>query len=318
MSRILTVGAAQMGPIPRKDSRRATVERLIALLHQAHAKGCQLVVFTEAALTAFFPHWFMDDQDEIDSFFETSMPNEATQPLFDEAKRLGVGFCLGYAELVIENGKKRRFNTAILVERDGSIVGKYRKIHLPGYGADSYNANYNWQNLEKYYFEVGNLGFPVWQTFGGNLGLCICNDRRWPETYRVLGLQDVELVMLGYNTPHEGLKGPEEPGHLPMFHNQLSMQAGAYQNSTWVVGVAKAGTEEGVYQIGGTCIINPMGEIVALANTEQDELIVADCDLDMGKRLKEATFNFAKHRRIEHYGPIAAQTGRTPPGGEEG
>ena len=79
--------------------------------------------------------------------------------------------------------------------------------------------------------------------------MCICNDRRWPETYRVMGLQSVELVLLGYNTPTHI---PWEPvyDHLTAFHNHLSMQAGAYQNSTWVVGVAKAGIEEGCDLIG--------------------------------------------------------------------
>jgi N-carbamoyl-D-amino-acid hydrolase len=91
------------------------------------------------------------------------------------------------------------------------------------------------------------------------------------------------------------------------------MQAGAYQNATWVVGVAKAGLEEGVYQIGGSCIIAPTGEMVARAFTDGDELIVAECDLDLGKRLKETVFNFAAHRRIEHYGLITRQTGAVSP-----
>lgn len=312
MARILMVAAAQLGPVQRTDSRRVVVERLIDLLCRAHARRCRLVVFPEAALTAFFPHWYMDNPEEIDLYFEREMPGPETRPLFDEARRLNIGFYLGYCELIQEDGRLRRFNTSILVSERGEVIGKYRKIHLPGHAA--YQPDQKYQNLEKRYFEVGNLGFPVWRAFGGILGMCICNDRRWPEAYRVMGLQGVEMVLLGYNTPLESVRGPVEPVHLPMFHNWLSMQAGAYQNATWVVGVAKAGLEEGVYQIGGSCIIAPSGEIVVRALTDGDELIVAECDLDMGRRLKETIFNFAAHRRVEHYGLITQRTGaQTPP-----
>jgi predicted amidohydrolase len=311
MARILTVGAAQLGPVQRTDSRRVVVERLISLLRQAHARGCRLVVFPEAALTAFFPHWYMESSQEVDSYFEREMPGPETRPLFEEARRLGVGFYLGYCELTEDTGRHRRFNTCILVDEQGAIIGKYRKIHLPGHAA--YQPGQRYQNLEKHYFEVGNLGFPVWWAFDGILGMCICNDRRWPEAYRVMGLQGVEMVLVGYNTPLESVRGPIEPAHLPMFHNWLSMQAGAYQNAAWVIGVAKAGLEEGVYQIGGSCIIAPTGEIVVQALTDRDELIVAECDLDLGKRPRETIFNFAAHRRIEHYGLITQRTGAEPP-----
>jgi N-carbamoyl-D-amino-acid hydrolase len=132
MARMLTVGAAQLGPIARSEGRGDVVKRLLALLAQAHARGCELVVFPELALTTFFPRWWMEDQAEIDAFFEREMPGPETRPLFDEARRLGMGFCLGYAELVSEAGRTRRFNTSILVDRAGKIVGRYRKVHLPG------------------------------------------------------------------------------------------------------------------------------------------------------------------------------------------
>ena len=143
--------------------------------------------------------------------------------------------------------------------------------------------------------------------------MCICNDRRWPETFRVMGLQGVELVMLGYNTPSSNSLKPEESAETRMHHSRLCMQAGAYQNATWVVGVAKAGSEDGHHLIAGTCIIDPNGTIVAEAETEEDELVVHDCDLDETKFLKETTFNFAAHRRVEHYRLIAERTGAKPP-----
>jgi predicted amidohydrolase len=310
MPRSLTVGAAQMGPIQRRHSRRDVVERLIAQLREAKRMGCELVVFPELTLTTFFPRWWMEDQAEIDAFFERELPGNETAPLFTEAKRLALGFCLGYAELVHEDGRLRRFNTSILVERDGRMVGKYRKVHLPGHA--EHEPQRAFQHLEKRYFEPGNLGFPVFRAFGGVMGMCICNDRRWPETYRVMGLQGVEMVMLGYNTPLHNPPAPDHDEHS-WFHNQLSMQAGAYQNGTWVVGVAKGGTEEGVPSLADSQIIAPSGKVVARAAGDGDELIVHRCDLDAGKSYTSTTFNFARHRRPETYGLIVERKGAVPP-----
>jgi N-carbamoyl-D-amino-acid hydrolase len=306
MTRIITVGAAQLGPIQRADTRRQVVDRMRALLADAARHGCTLVVFPELALTTFFPRWWMPDQAEIDTFFEAGMPGPDTQPLFDDAKRLGIGFYLGYAELDRTRATPRRFNTSILVDPTGKLIGKYRKIHLPGHAEhEPWRA---FQHLEKRYFEVGDLSWGVWQAYGGYLGMAICNDRRWPETYRVMGLQGVEMVLLGYNTPRHNPPAPEHD-QLSEFHNQLSMQAGAYANGTWVVGVAKAGMEEGCELIGGSSIIAPSGLIVAQALTQADELVVARCDLDACNSYKAWTFNLERHRQPDHYSRIVEQKG---------
>lgn len=310
MSRLIKVGAAQLGPIARDETRSQVVKRLLALMGQAHGEGCDLVVFTELALTTFFPRWVIDDPAEIDAWFEAEMPGPETQPLFDEASRLGIGFHIGYAELTEEDGEIRHYNTAIMVGKDGEIIGKYRKIHLPGTGEPL--PDMVGQHLEKRYFDVGNLGWRVWRAFGGVLGMAICNDRRWPETYRVMALQGVELVMIGYNSP-VGLGDPYEIDALEPFHNHLVMQAGAYQNATWVVGVAKAGCEEGFNMIGQSCIVAPSGEIVAQCSTLGDELVTHNCDLDASKHARENIFNFHEHRRVEHYGLITERTGVKAP-----
>ena len=307
MSRILTVGCAQLGPIQRAHSRADVVRRMLVLLRQAAGNGVDLLVFPELALTTFFPRWYMEDERELDSFFEREMPSAETAPLFAAAREKGIGFYLGYAELTPEG---RRFNTAILVDKSGSIVGKYRKIHLPGHAEhEPWRA---FQHLEKRYFEVGDLGWGVWRTMGGNHGMAICNDRRWPETYRCMGLQDVELVMIGYNTPRHN---PPAPDHdrLSEFHNQLSMQAGAYANATWVVGTAKCGVEEGCEMIGNSSIIAPTGEVVGQAVTQDDELVIARVDLDLGRSYKATTFNFARHRQPDQYRLIVERAGATAP-----
>ena len=310
MSRIVTVGAAQLGPIARSESRESAVARMIVLLERAAAHRCDLVVFPECALTAFFPHWYYDRDEELEAYFEREMPNAATRPLFARARELGIGFYLGYAELDVEGGSKHRYNTSILVDSSGRILGKYRKVHLPGHR--EHEAGRPFQNLEKRYFEVGNLGFPVFRAFGGILGMAICNDRRWPETYRVMGLQGAEMVVLGYNTP---IHNPPSPEHdnLAHFHNALVMQAGAYQNGCFVVGVAKAGDEDGVRQIGNSMIIAPSGEVIAACSTEGDELALARCDLDLTLSYKSTTFNFAMHRQPQAYGLIVERKGAVLP-----
>jgi predicted amidohydrolase len=310
MSRIVTVGAAQLGPVARAERRAQVVTRLLVLMRQAKAHGCDLVVYPELALTTFFPRWYFERQEEVDAFFERDMPSPDTQPLFDAARELGIGFYLGYAECAAEGSRTRRFNTSILVDTGGRIVGKYRKVHLPGHA--EHEPWRRFQHLEKRYFETGDLGFPVFRAFGGIVGMCICNDRRWPETYRVMGLQGVEMVLLGYNTPVHNPPAPEHDA-LSHFHNELVMQAGAYQNGTWVVGVAKCGCEEGVDQIGNSIVVAPSGEIVAACTTLADELAVARCDLDLTKSYKSTVFDFAKHREPQAYGMIVERKGAIPP-----
>ena len=99
MSRILTVGAAQLGPIQRADSRARVVARMVELVRQASEHGCDVVAFPELALTTFFPRWFMEDQAEIDSFFEREMPGPETRALFEAASKARIGFQLGFAEI---------------------------------------------------------------------------------------------------------------------------------------------------------------------------------------------------------------------------
>ena len=310
--RIVNVGAAQLGPINRDHSRSDVIERLLVLLRRAAERGVELVVFPELALTTFFPRWFISNIGESDHWYETAMPNDATQPLFDEARRLGIGFCLGYAELTEpdRNGNRHRYNTQILVERNGSIVGKYRKVHIPGHETNEPDRPF--QHAERYYFEPSPEGFPVWRAFGGIVGMMICNDRRWPESYREMGLQGVEMILCGYNTPIHYVPDPSQD-ILQGFHNSLVMQAGAYQNGTWVIGVAKGGVEEGVDSLGQSCIVAPSGQIVAQTITTGDELISVDCDLEWCRRYKETLFDFDRYRRPEVYTRLTSQRGVIEP-----
>ena len=310
--RVLRAAAAQMGPTQKADSREHTLGRMLELLEEAAARGATLVVFPELAFTTFFPRWLIEGE-ALDHYFERGMPNPAVQPLFDRARALGIGFYVGYAELTSDG---RRFNCSILVDRDGEILGRYRKVHLPGSVEPRAGAAY--QQLEKRYFEYGDLGFPAFRA-GPDwrhaiMGMMICNDRRWPEAWRVLGLQGVELVCVGYNSAaYDPNGGVSEDAALRTFHSKLVTQANAYMNATWAIAVAKAGNEDGSGLIGGSCIVDPNGRIVAEAQTLADEVIVADLDLDLCRQGKDKMFNFAAHRRPEQYAAITERAGVIEP-----
>jgi len=280
-------------------------------MKEASDAGAHLIVYPELALTTFFPRWYIEEDHKLDNFFEKAMPGPETQILFDTAKNLGIGFCLGYAELTLDG---HRFNTQILVERDGTIVGKYRKVHLPGH--EEYEPWRDFQHLERRYFEAGS-DFPTWDAFGGVIGMAICNDRRWPETYRCLSLGGAELILIGYNTPIHYAPDPSQDA-LAGFHNHLVMQSGAYQNGCFVVGVAKGGLEEGVESLAESCIIAPTGEIIAKATRTDDELVIADVDLDLCKNYKNTLFDFDRYRRPEAYSAITNQKGTITPTEEVG
>ena len=301
-----------MGPTQKADSREHTLGRMLALLEEAAARGATLVVFPELAFTTFFPRWLVED-DALDHYFERGMPNPAVQPLFDRARTLGIGFYVGYAELTSDG---QRFNCSILVDSDGEVLGRYRKVHLPGSVEPRVGALY--QQLEKRYFEYGDLGFPAFRAGpdwrDAIMGMMICNDRRWPEAWRVLGLQGVELVCIGYNSAaYDPNGGASEDAALRTFHSKLVTQANAYMNATWAIAVAKAGNEDGSGLIGGSCIVDPNGRIVTEAQTLADEVIVADLDLDLCRQGKDKMFNFAAHRRPEQYTVITERAGVIEP-----
>ena len=313
MTRSIRLAGAQMGPNSLKDTRAQILARMIALLESAAKEGAQLVVFPELAFTTFFPRWPFDDPGEVLHYFETAMPNPNVQALFDRAAALKIGFYVGYGELTPEGS---RYNSAVIVRPNGQTLLKYRKVHLPG--SHDVRPDQKYQQLEKRYFSYGDLGFPVTRApadWGGAvIGMLICNDRRWPEAWRVLGLQNVELVCIGYNSAaYDPNGGESESAETRTFHSTLAVQANAYMNATWSVSVAKAGNEDGAGLIGGSVIVDPNGVIRAQARTLEDELIFAEADLDLCRQGKEKIFNFAAHRRPQWYRPIVDQVGAIDP-----
>jgi predicted amidohydrolase len=280
MPRFLKVAAAQMGPNNEGASRDEIVERMLALLEQAARDGVEMIAYPEMALTTYFPKRVRPD---FDQFFENEVPPKALEPLLRRAAAARIAVHVGFCE----KAGGQYFNTALLTDRDGRLCGTFRKIHLPGTKAPDGFA----QVYEPYYFAHGDTGYRVFDAAGVKTGIAICQDRRYPESYRALALQGAEVILIGYNTPISA---------TALELNELCMRAGAYANLCFVVGIAKAGIEDGVELIGGSCIINPLGQILARAATTGDELIVARIDLDqMGPVRKR--WNFLGRRQPQHY-----------------
>ncbi|EXJ78927.1 hypothetical protein A1O3_08427 [Capronia epimyces CBS 606.96] len=357
--RPLTVAAAQMGPVHLADSRQAVLNRMCGLLDQAAEHGVQLVVFPELAFTTFFPRYLLDPKD-VGRYFEIEDPQNGlgiaqspnVKPLFDHAARLGIDVCVGYAERSLQTNKPGSdsqtshidYNSCVYYSAQArAVVGKYRKIHLPG-AVEPYTAPGAFQQLEKRYFRPGDLGFPAFRAPGlvegalkkdskvtapgptsdkGDpiIGMLICNDRRWAEAWRVYGLQGVEVVCCGYNTTAFATKAtgemvdmtPEDAEEEVLLHHRLSCQANSYMNACFSINVAKTGAEDGNPLVGGTMIVHPNGHIIKEAETKEDELVVATIDLADCDRGKGKTFAFHKHRKPEHYGAIVEQVGVVEP-----
>jgi Asp/Glu/hydantoin racemase/predicted amidohydrolase len=331
MPRTIRIAAAQVGAVHRTDARKSTIDRLILLLDKAAEQGAQVVLFPECTFTTFFPRYLFTDEAELESFFEHGdvTTAENTKAIFKRAKELKVDICIGFAEATEEGD---HYNACVYYHaKSGSILSKYRKVHLPG-DVEPFPEPDAVNQLEKRYFKPGNLGFsafrvpdlmkPTSEHGEPIFGMMICNDRRWAEAWRCLGLQGVEVVLVGFNTAGFAPQmwgaspdvGPQEARAEAVFYHKLVMQAHSYTNACFSVSAARCGLDDGKYDlVGGSTIVGPDGKIMAESTTEEDEVVVADCDLDRCLPGKTRTFDFARHRRTEHYGILTSQTGVVEP-----
>lgn len=313
-SRVIKIAAAQVGPVHRWSEREDTLQRLIKLLEESAGRGAQLVLFPEIAFTTFFPRYFISDESELEKWFEVGndvTKSPATTRLFQRAIDLKVDICVGYAERT-KDGHSHN-SCVYLSASTGTVLKKYHKSHLPGTKEPYADANAINQ-LEKRYFEEGQEGFEAFRVPGllrGALkkssqhskdaeydgrgdpivGLIICNDRRWAEAWRVYGLQGIELMLCGYNTTSwapllHGKTGSksqsrEQSKADAYFHHKLVMQSNSYTNSCFSICAARCGMDDNEFGlIGGSCIVGPDGRIVAEARSEDDEVVLAEIDLE--------------------------------------
>ncbi len=228
MTRMLRIAGAQVGGIQKDDTRRHTIERLVALLEQAATDGAQLVVFPELTLTTFFPRWFIPDVSELDTWFERTMPNA------DNSNHCST-VLESSASVSVSGMRSSRQKGSGSTPRSSSTLtapslGKYRKVHLPGSGKSSLwlmpSSNSSRSATSTMATSASRPSRPAFA--GGVPGMLICNDRRWPEAWRVLALRGVELVTIGLTWRRTTRPGLHETSESRTEHSLLAARANAW------------------------------------------------------------------------------------------
>lgn len=263
--------------------RTAMIDKHMALIEDAAAKGVQILCMQELFYGPYFPaeqemRWY-DITEEV--------PNGPTiQLMMETARRLGMVLIVPIYEV---DGTGIYYNTAAVIDADGRFLGKYRKTHLPHCHPGFW---------EKFYFRPGNLGYPVFDTAVGKVGVYLCYDRHFPEGARCLGLNGAEIVF----NPSATVVGLSE--HLW----KIEQPAHAVANQYFIAAINRVGFEKpwniGEFY-GQSYFCDPRGQMVAVASRDKDELLIADLDLGMIQEVRNV-WQFYRDRRPETYDPITS------------
>lgn len=267
---------------PSEKIKQAMIDKHVALIEQAADKGAQVCCLQEI----FYGPYFCAEQDCRWYDMAEPIPDGPTIKLMQElAAKHGMVLVVPIYELDMTG---IYYNSAAVIDETGTYLGKYRKHHIPHCHPGFW---------EKFYFKPGNLGYPVFQTRFGRIGVYICYDRHFPEGARELGLNGAEIVF----NPSATVAGLSE------YLWKLEQPAHAVANQYFVGAINRVGTEApwDIGQFYGTSYFcDPRGQIVAEASRDQDEVLVADLDLDMIKEVRD-TWQFFRDRRPESYTQIA-------------
>lgn len=285
MSRIIKSGLIQMS-IPKTEGdgtideiKSAMIEKHIPYIEKAGEAGVQILCLQEIFSTPYF----CPSQDAKWYATAESIPGPTTDMMAQYAKKYQMVMIVPIFE---KEQAGVLYNTAVVIDADGEILGKYRKNHIP------HTAGF-W---EKFFFKPGNLGYPVFKTKYANIGVYICYDRHFPEGARILGLNGAEIV---YN-PSATVKG------LSQYLWELEQPAHAAANGYFMGCINRVGIEKpwsiGEFY-GSSYFVNPNGQIFTQASEDQDELLIADFDLEMIDETR-STWQFFRDRRPETYAPL--------------
>ncbi len=261
-------------------SKEDAVDKHVALIAQAAARGAQITCLQEI----FHGPYFCAEQDP--KWYDTAEPENGptVSRMREVARQHGMVLIVPFFE---EAQTGVYYNSAVVIEADGTVVGKYRKTHLPHVGPCFW---------EKFYFKPGNLGYPVFDTSAGKIGLIICYDRHFPEVARGLGLKGAELVF----NPSATVESLSR--HLW----ELEQPAHAVANGFWIAAINRVGVESPLSEArfyGSSYFCDPRGRIVAQASEYEDEVLVHDVDLNMIREVRN-TWQFMRDRRPETYGEL--------------
>jgi len=249
------------------------------MIEEAAGKGAEVVCLQEI----FFGPYFCAQQEP--KWFETAEPDDGptVQAMRELARKHQLVVVVPFFEKEFEGVF---YNTAVVIDADGSVVGKYRKTHIPQVGPIFW---------EKYFFKPGNLGYPVFDTRVGRVGAFICYDRHFPEPARMLGLHGAQLTF----NPSATIES------LSRYLWQLEQPAQAVANGFFVGAINRVDEElvEGARFYGSSHFCDPRGQIVAQASDSEDEVLVADLDLGMVDEVR-TLWQFFRDRRPETYGEL--------------
>jgi hypothetical protein len=289
----LKVAAAQLGPA--SADKADTISRIAALIDEAGRRGVQFVVFPELALSPYFATTVHGD---AASFAETSFPSAETAPIIEAIRRNNIATVIPFAELTPEG----LYNSAALLDGSGQELGRYRKMHIPGTVEPVPDKRR--QTMEKRYFRPGNLGFPAYASAAGEIGMAICYDRRFPETFRCLGLSGAEIYAVVFNTGYDDTLHDGRERSIEA--HELAVRSAALYNGIPAIAAGKGGIEGGNPFIGASSVISHTGEVLARAGSEGDELVVAELDLDAAAAAR-ARLDHKVNRRPDQYDAIAKE-----------
>jgi beta-ureidopropionase len=262
--------------------KASMIERHEEAAHEAKADGAQVICFQEL----FYGPYFCQVQDAEYYAYTEEIPNGPTTQRFQSvARELGMVIVLPMYE--VENSGTY-YNTAAVIDADGTYLGKYRKHHIP-------QVKGFW---EKFYFRPGNLGYPVWDTAVGKVGVYICYDRHFPEGWRALGMNGAEMVF----NPSATSRG------LSAYLWKLEQPASAVANEYYIGAINRVGVEplgENDFY-GTTYFVDPEGKFVGdVADDHKPELVVRDLDLDLIKVVRDR-WQFYRDRRPDSYETLVA------------
>jgi beta-ureidopropionase len=276
------------GNEPVETHKEKAIEKHIQLVRDAAAKGAQIICLQEI----FYGPYFCTEQNS--KWYEAAeeVPNGPTTIRFQAlAKELGTVIVLPVYE---REGIATYYNTAAVIDADGSYLGKYRKHHIPQVDVGN-DGNGFW---EKYYFKPGNLGYPVFDTQFAKVGVYICYDRHFPEGARLLGLNGAEIVF----NPSATVAGLSE------YLWKLEQPAHAVANGYYVGAINRVGTE-GPWNLGEfygqSYLVDPKGSMVSVGSRDKDEVIIGEMDKDLIREVRN-TWQFFRDRRPETYGAMSS------------
>jgi N-carbamoylputrescine amidase len=256
--------------------REAMVEKHLPLIEEAGKKGVQILCLQEV----FNGPYFCPSQDARWCDIAETIPGPTIERMAEYAKKYQMAMIVPIYEREMAGVY---YNTAAVIDADGTYLGKYRKNHIP-------QTNGFW---EKYFFKPGNLGYPTFQTRYAKIGVYICYDRHFPEGARLLGLNGAEIVF----NPSATVAG------LSQYLWKLEQPAHAVANGYYIAASNRVGTE-GPWNIGrfygSSYFCDPRGNFLAVGSEDQDELVVAEMDLEMIEEVRR-TWQFFRDRRPETY-----------------